>query len=386
MHGIHAGTDRQAIRTLTRTAGITYSGDLVCGWTTHLVVLAEGGTDGGGGGGGSRKQASAREWGIPSVDLDWLLDSIALRKAQPVGPYQLGQQNHQRTGAAADAGPSPLPPLPPPRGGGRPRSSVASNDPPAAEPSEGRQQQQQQQRAVLGPVENLQLTAQMRRLSVKPQPPQLHDPAAAVAGSGQQQRQQQQQQQQLVDGQALAAAAVEASSPSGQSLTLRNMGAGAAAGAGSADSPAEVASGSSMRRDTTSDESEAVAEAAASGAPKFSPTQELPALRRQQLTVAAGGVQPSSSEGSGGSPAPFSFSPAAGAPTAELECAGASLNEMQDSPPAAAEGKEEEEEASLSSMAATPSCRLAVAWSDDGGDADAGGSLWDAPAGANTGG
>lgn len=76
------GSERAAVRELARLAGVQYSGDLVQGRTTHLVLAPS--ADGGA---ASRKLQKAAEWGIPALRLQWLLDSVAAGALQPAGPY-----------------------------------------------------------------------------------------------------------------------------------------------------------------------------------------------------------------------------------------------------------------------------------------------------------
>jgi hypothetical protein len=324
------GPERAAIRELSHLCGLSYSGDLVNGLTTHLVLAAAGGAAPGAG----RKAGKAADWGIPTVRLAWLLDSIAAQRPQQVDPYLLahqakgpaGEQQHQQHAAAgqqaAAAGSCQQLPL-----RHRP-SSVASNAPPdaataarsvPAEQQHGagcspgvldrqqqvQQQQDQQQRAALAPVGNL-LADQLRRMSISPEPlPQQHSAAAQL--------QQQQQQQWLPNS-------PPADSPQ-RSLSMRSMVGAAlpAAAPGSAGSLAEVTSAAAQP-------------AAAAEAPAgFSPMQQSPAASQQQQEQQQGAGSP----GEGYNP-PFTFSLATALGRSLLEEAAGSP--MADSPASTAAG------------------------------------------------
>ncbi|PRW20191.1 hypothetical protein C2E21_9173 [Chlorella sorokiniana] len=207
--GFYAG-ERAAVRELARLAGLQYSGDLVQGRTTHLVVAPSAG-----GGAASRKLHKAAEWGIPVLRLQWLLDSVAAGAVLPAGPYLVDFDEVDEEGAAVPAGggaaqppaschelparhrPSsvasnPLQPGDAPHGGGALQAATvlapvgcSSGCKPAAV---GQQGAAEQGRAALAPVAN-RLADQLHRMSIAPE-----DLSA-------QQQQNCQQQQQWDDGQ-----------------------------------------------------------------------------------------------------------------------------------------------------------------------------------------
>lgn len=85
--------DRILLRELCSLAHIKYCGELACGWTTHLVVhnnhrmacaTDRTGTS------TSQKISRAKEWAIPIVSLQWLLDSIFSGAPLPVQGYTVG--------------------------------------------------------------------------------------------------------------------------------------------------------------------------------------------------------------------------------------------------------------------------------------------------------
>jgi hypothetical protein len=80
--------DRILLRELCSLAHIKYCGELACGWTTHLVVNNQmacatdrTGTS------TSQKISRARDWDIPIVSLQWLVDSIFSGAPLPVQGY-----------------------------------------------------------------------------------------------------------------------------------------------------------------------------------------------------------------------------------------------------------------------------------------------------------
>ena len=78
------GKDRKFLRKLCSQTGIRYCGDLVSGWTTHLVLndtVASGCT--------GAKIRVAAEWCIPIVRLSWLLDSIKHGEVLPEDAYEI---------------------------------------------------------------------------------------------------------------------------------------------------------------------------------------------------------------------------------------------------------------------------------------------------------
>lgn len=175
------GGERAAVRELARLAGLQYSGDLVQGRTTHLVLAPGAGT-------ASRKLQKAAEWGIPALRLQWLLDSVVASKVQPAGPYLIDlfdEVDEEPQAAPAGSGaaqhPASCRELPARH---RP-SSVASNP---LQQGHGVQQAAQPDRPALAPVAN-RLADQLRRMSIAPeaQPAHQHDDL---------QRHQQPQQQQ----------------------------------------------------------------------------------------------------------------------------------------------------------------------------------------------
>lgn len=207
------GEDRAGIRVLAHLGGITYSGDLIHGTTTHLV-LAPGGIAAAGAGELTRKVAKAAEWGIPCLRFAWLPDSILAGRLQPTEPYLVPSQPHpqqqpgawqgrqlQEQHAAAANGAAQqrascwqLPRHPRP-------SSVASNAPAAAGGTDTRQQaagchrseeepvlepapqecrQHPAPHAALAAVDNL-LSDQLRRMSISPEPPAAAQSPASTA-------------------------------------------------------------------------------------------------------------------------------------------------------------------------------------------------------------
>lgn len=186
------GGSRAAMRELTRLAGITYSGDLVHGYTTHVVVAPAQHAQRAG---SSRKLAKAAQWGVPCLRLAWLLDSIRAGSAQPQQPYLLDarlvrEPAEQAAAAGEQAGSCRQLPC-------RQRpSSVASNALDAAaaagaqaqasaapagsvqDASPSPQPWQPSARAALSPVDNLLL--QLERMSVSPEPPAGTQPCSAA--------------------------------------------------------------------------------------------------------------------------------------------------------------------------------------------------------------
>ena len=188
------GGERAAVRELARLAGVQYSGDMVQGHTTHLVLAPGAAT-------ASRKLQKAAEWGIPALRLQWLLDSVAAGKVQPAGPYLIDVFDEVDEGPAAAPAASGAAQHPascrelPARH--RP-SSVASNPlqqgrgaqqaaPAAVGPggcasgchmaaATGQQEAAQPDRPALAPVAN-RLADQLRRMSIAPeaQPAHQHD-------------------------------------------------------------------------------------------------------------------------------------------------------------------------------------------------------------------
>jgi hypothetical protein len=331
------GPERAAVRELSNLCGLTYSGDLVNGLTTHLVLAAA--AAGGAAPGAGRKAGKAADWGIPIVRLAWLLDSIAAQRPQPVEPYLLPHQSDGRTGERQQYQQAAAPPGQQGAAAGschqlllrhRP-SSVASNAPPGAAAAasgvqaeqqhaagcspggQAWQQQEQQQRAALAPVGNL-LADQLRRMSISPEPlPQQHSAAA-------QPHHHQQQQQWLPYS-------PPADSPQ-HSLSMRGMVgaalAAAAAAPGSAGSPAEVTSVAAQLA--------ATAESPAG----FSPMQQSPAASHQQQLQ----EQERGAGSSGEHPAPpFTISLAAALGRSLSEEAGGG-SPMAESPASAAGGDE----------------------------------------------
>jgi hypothetical protein len=67
-----SGSSRANLRTLCSKTGIKYCGDLISGWSTHLVVNDTTFNDES----SSKKIQVAAKWGVPIVRLQWLLDSI----------------------------------------------------------------------------------------------------------------------------------------------------------------------------------------------------------------------------------------------------------------------------------------------------------------------
>ena len=246
------GPERAAIRELAGLAGLSYSGDLVRGATTHLVLAPQAGAA------ASRKLHKAAEWGVPVVRLGWLVDSIAAGQLQPVQPYLLDIEDEPAAAPAAAEAPGwqQQQQQAPAAGAGqawperhRP-SSIASNALQAAQQAacgdafnsgppeqqqplqQPQQQQQPQQRGALAAVDNL-LADQLCRMCISPEPPQHASSVAAPAG-------QQQQQQQPPAAGSRAQQRSPSASPQ-RSLSLAGMVAGgqqAAAG----ESPAADAS------------------------------------------------------------------------------------------------------------------------------------------------
>ena len=193
------GAERAAIRELAALAGATYSGDLVRGHTTHLVLASAAAA------GTSRKVHKAAEWGLAVVRLQWLLDSITAGQLQPVARYLLdygetppqpagGQQQAWRRQQQQEQWQShaQLPSAAAQPAARHRPSSVASNALPGQQAAAGaccaegsaagsrcerEQQQEGYERAALQPVGNL-LAEQLRHMSINPEPeqryPQVH--------------------------------------------------------------------------------------------------------------------------------------------------------------------------------------------------------------------
>ena len=78
------GAARKNIRNIVSRLGAVYSGDLQKEHTTHLVLAADvqhSALD------EAPKINHAREWGIPIVQYDWLLDSAACDHLLDTQPY-----------------------------------------------------------------------------------------------------------------------------------------------------------------------------------------------------------------------------------------------------------------------------------------------------------
>ena len=327
------GAGRAAIRDLAAAIpGCAYSGDLMHGRTTHLVLAP-----GAAAGAASRKAQAAARWGLPLVRLAWLLDSAAAGALQPVQCYLADVESEAaaageaaawqawlRRGGAAPADEWQEAQHPRPQQQPRHRSSVNSNVPGATavarapqrladQPADAAQPQPHvaavtecsggggrqelpppEQRPALSPLHANALAAQLHRMSLSPEP--QHTAAAAQQQEQQEQQQQQQQQQERQQC---------SGSPQG-SLSLQGLAAG-----GRPDSPPEVAGGSggngSGRR--------------APGVAGWSPMQQSPAADGTQASpdvamaqpspvapASAGGFAPA---GQSDAPPPFAFSLAA---------------------------------------------------------------------------
>ncbi len=82
------GAARLNIRTIVDSLGAVYSGDLHKEHTTHLVTATDAqlnALD------EAAKISYAREWGIPIVQYDWLLDSAACGHLLDTQPYLAAQ-------------------------------------------------------------------------------------------------------------------------------------------------------------------------------------------------------------------------------------------------------------------------------------------------------
>jgi hypothetical protein len=75
------------IKQLVESEGATYSGDLVCSSTTHLIVDEPGGA----------KYEHAKMWKINTVKMSWLRESIAARYCLPEANYRLESDNQTST-------------------------------------------------------------------------------------------------------------------------------------------------------------------------------------------------------------------------------------------------------------------------------------------------
>ena len=82
------GAARQQIKTIVSNLGAVYSGDLQREHTTYLVLAAVDDQHPG------EKVARARDWGIPVIGYDWLLDSAAKGQILDIQPY-LSQVSHK---------------------------------------------------------------------------------------------------------------------------------------------------------------------------------------------------------------------------------------------------------------------------------------------------
>ena len=164
--GVH-GCEKRDMLLLGEHAGYKYCGDLVAGFTTHLVALPSADAAA-----ASAKLERAREWGIPCVTLGWLLDSVAAAALRPTEAYpaplavERREQAEQQQQAQQQAQQQQLQQLPK-----RP-SSVASNQLSAGElaemaraPGSDPQQEQREQRPALQALSN-----RLRTMSISPQP------------------------------------------------------------------------------------------------------------------------------------------------------------------------------------------------------------------------
>ena len=92
------GTARRRIRRLAAELGLRYSGDLVFGLSTHLVVASNTQPAG-------AKHAAAKQWGLPVVAEQWLWDSRKAGLLLPVDSYlcatQAGGECTEATGSTA---------------------------------------------------------------------------------------------------------------------------------------------------------------------------------------------------------------------------------------------------------------------------------------------
>jgi twin BRCT domain len=88
------GEERQRIRRLAECAGARYSGDLVCGETTHLVCRSVAQARAG------EKFRCADAWGIAAVSWRWLLDCAQRDALLPVQPYSEDALREDDKGAA----------------------------------------------------------------------------------------------------------------------------------------------------------------------------------------------------------------------------------------------------------------------------------------------
>jgi len=92
-----SGTSRANLRLLCSKTRINYCGDLVYGWTTHLIVNdnifnAESTS--------SKKMQVAEKWGVPIVRLQWLLNSIHHGETLCIDPYLVNISCKHTTPAA----------------------------------------------------------------------------------------------------------------------------------------------------------------------------------------------------------------------------------------------------------------------------------------------
>ncbi|KAG7671295.1 hypothetical protein Ndes2526B_g02219 [Nannochloris sp. 'desiccata'] len=142
-----SGSSRANLRSLCSKAGIIYCGDLINGWTTHLVVHdnifnAESMR--------SKKIQVAAKWGVPIVRLQWLLDSIHQGEPLCIDPYLVKiSAKHATPAAKAEVAQAELT-------AARPTERLSSKQDSTATPN----------RTPLHPVENV--IEQLEKLAVTP--------------------------------------------------------------------------------------------------------------------------------------------------------------------------------------------------------------------------
>lgn len=150
-----AGHERKSLRTLCTKTGIQYCGDLVSGWTTHLVVNHRGAT--------SNKLHVAAQWGLPRVTLPWLLDSICQGEPLPETDYLVANPAPQQ--AAAAAVPNKRAPIPESQPA-KVSSQQGSNSP-------------KLHKTPLSAIENV--AASLQKLTVTPKPaPRQYQPRSPI--------------------------------------------------------------------------------------------------------------------------------------------------------------------------------------------------------------